>query len=159
MSAFFFVSFEEDYFVSGSKTIAFLARFVCFFVGEEFFNVGLVEGFDVAVLVGGEMVEASDVYSDWVRYGNGLLIAALVPGYGLPVVAGNCQIPFSLHIRCIPQRKAEINSMYLTLDQYRTIPGHAFFKIARKFTISILSCNESEPRATVLPWKKETCSL
>lgn len=101
MGSFFFVSFEEDWFVSESKTIAFLESFVCFFVGEEFFNVGLVEGFDDAVLVGGETVEASGVYNDSARYVDGVLVAALVPGYGLPVVAGNCQIPFSLHIWCI----------------------------------------------------------
>jgi hypothetical protein len=69
------------------KGIGVVAGFVCFFVGEKFFDVVLVKGFDVAGVVGGEAIEAFGIYYDSARCVDGLFVAFVVPGDGLTVVA------------------------------------------------------------------------
>lgn len=61
--------------------------FNCFFVSEKFFDVVLVEGFDITGPVGREAVEAFSVYYDSTCGVNGFFVTLMVPGDGLSIVA------------------------------------------------------------------------
>jgi hypothetical protein len=92
LDAFCFIVFEKDGFVVGLEAVIVIAGFVCFFVSEEFFDVVLIEGFDVAGVVGGEAVKAFSVYNDAAGGVNGFFVAFVVPGDGLSVVTSEVLI-------------------------------------------------------------------
>jgi hypothetical protein len=84
--AFCFIIFEKNRFFVGLEAVDVIASLVRFFVSEEFFDVVLIEGFDVAGVVGGEAVKAFGIYNDAAGGMNSFLVAFVVPGDGLSVV-------------------------------------------------------------------------